>query len=156
MPQGDKGLPPQTGATWADESRGNTGFARTVWVGGSYGTEQDPYNWSANNPNYFFHFFVAEGVFTPLYLGLRGVNGGKPPQHFLGRRTIAGHVGKLYSQASYVLCGVPGCGYTGHVTFIWHQHGVTYAASLHRWSADPLDPSVLAILTTLIAHLRHV
>lgn len=39
-------------------------------------------------------------------------------------------------------------------TFIWHQHGITYAASLHRWSAHPLNPSVLAILAAPINHLN--
>ena len=154
LPQGDKGIAPETFAVWANESVGYTGIAPWLYVGGSYGTEGDPYDWKDNNPNYFFHFFVDEGDLSPLRLGLRGTGGERPPQRFLGRRTIAGHPGKLYTEVSYLLCNVPGCGYTGHVTFVWHQHGVTYAASLHRWSANPMNRSVLAMLTALITHLE--
>jgi hypothetical protein len=152
LPQGDKGILPSTGAVWANESTGYTGIAPRMWVGGSYGTEGDPYDWTDNNPNYFFHFFVAEGNLSPLALGLRA----ETPQRYLGRRRIAGHAGKLFTQVSYLLCQGPGCSYTGHLTFIWHQHGVTYAASLHRWSANPMNRTVLAILAALIAHLKRV
>ena len=73
------------------------------------------------------------------------------PQRLLGRYTIAGHFGKLYDQVSYSICA--SFSFTGHVTFVWSQRGVTYAASLHRWSARPTSPSVLAVLRALVTHL---
>jgi hypothetical protein len=76
-------------------------------------------------------------------------------QKLLGNRMIAGHAGKLYDQVSFTLCK-GACGFTGHVTFVWRADAVTYAASLHRWSANPLDPGVLTVLAALIAHLRAV
>jgi hypothetical protein len=157
------GLLPRTGAgatpaTAADLPRSEVGrVARTsvlwkrapesVLVGATYGAgESDPGDWSFNNPNYFLHFFVEEGKVSAQELELVGV---RPRQQRLGVRTIAGHRGELYDQVSYATCG---CGYGGHVTFIWHGEGSVYAASLHRWSAKP-NQSVMAVLAALVAHL---
>jgi hypothetical protein len=35
--------------------------------------ESDPHDWSANNPNHFFHFFVDERYLTPQRLNLHHV-----------------------------------------------------------------------------------
>jgi hypothetical protein len=151
LPAGDAGVAPTTFAEWDDYPR--DWIAPYLFVGGIYGAgETDPEDWATNNPNYFFHFFVYEGKLSPELLNLSGV---ETPQHLLGKRTIAGHSGKLYTQVSFTLCeGTTGCNFTGHLTFIWRAHGVTYAASLHRWSANPRNPSVLAVLTALVAHLE--
>jgi hypothetical protein len=149
LPQGDAGVAATTFAQWSDYPK--PVVASWLYVGGIYGGgETDPQDWSSHSPNYFFHFFVDEGDLSSSFLNLSGV---PYPQKFLGRRTIAGHAGKLYDQVSYSICGE--CSYTGHVTFIWHQHGVTYAASLHRWSATP-NGSVLAVLAALIKGLKPV
>jgi hypothetical protein len=151
LPPGDAGVAPTTFAQWG-------GFPANVvapwlYVGGTYGGgETDPRDWNSNNPNYFFHFFVEEGKLTS---GQMSIGGPGTPQRFLGRRVLDGHAGKLWTQVSYSLCK-GACGFTGHLTFIWHQHGVIYAASLHRWSAEPLSRSVLAMLEALIARLRPV
>jgi hypothetical protein len=151
LPRGDAGIAPTTFAQWANYPADVV--ARWLYVGGIYGGgETDPVDWASNNPNYFFHFFIDEGALTNSQLDLIGSGS---LQRFLGRRTIAGHPGRLFTQRSYSLC-TGGCGFTGHLTFIWQQHGITYAASLHRWSANPLDTSVLAILTALIDHLQPV
>jgi hypothetical protein len=147
LPPGDAGVVAKTFAQWADYPK--AGDAAWLYVGGSYGGgETDPQDWSGNNPNYFFHFFVQEGTLSSKTLNLSGV---PHPQRFFGRRTIGGHVGSLYDQVSYSICS--DCSFTGHVTFVWQQHGVTYAASLHRWSARP-SRSVLAVLDSIVAHLR--
>ena len=147
LPQGDAGIAATTFAQWAGYPSSVT--ARSLYVGGIYGGgETDNVNWSFNSPNYFFHFFVDEGTLSSTQLNLSGV---AYPQKFLGRRTIAGHTGKLYDQVSLSICN--DCAFTGHVTFIWHEHGVTYAASLHRWSPTPNRP-VLAVLTALIKGLK--
>jgi hypothetical protein len=147
LPKGDAGVAATTFAQWGDYPK--PVIASWLYVGGIYGGgETDPQDWSSNSPNYFFHFFVDEGDLSSSFLNLSGV---PYPQKLLGRRTIAGHTGKLYDQVSYSICGE--CSYTGHVTFIWHQHRVTYAASLHRWSAIPNGP-VLGVLAALIKGLR--
>jgi hypothetical protein len=69
----------------------------------------------------------------------------------MGDRKIGGHVGELYDQVSYSICS--DCSFTGHLTFVWHEAGTTYAASLHRWTARP-TPGVLAVLDFLVAYLR--
>jgi hypothetical protein len=149
LPPGDAGTAATTFAQWA-------GFptnvvARWLYTGGIYGGgETDPRDWNSNNPNYFFHFFVYEGK---LSSGQMSLSGPGTLQRFLGSRVLAGHAGKLWTQVSYSRCK-GACGFTGHLTFIWHHHGVAYAVSLHRWSADALNKSVLAILEALIAHLR--
>lgn len=145
MPHARDGTVPRTFAQWANYPQNR--IAQWLLVGGSYGTEGDPADWRANEPIWFFHFFVLEGKLDAKLLDLSGV---PYPQRLLGRYTIAGHAGKLYDQVSYSICA--GCSFTGHVTFVWSQRGVTYAASLHRWSARP-SPSVLAVLRALVAHL---
>jgi hypothetical protein len=151
LPPGDAGIAPMTFAQWG-------GFPANVvaswlYVGGTYGGgETDPQDWNSNNPNYFFHFFVDEGKLTSEQMSLGGPG---TPQQFLGRRVLAGHTGTLWTQVSYSRCK-GACSFTGHLTFIWHQHDVTYAASLHRWSPEALNKSVLAILEALIAHLGPV
>jgi hypothetical protein len=140
LPAGELGLSAVTSVRWkrAPES---------VLVGATYGSgDSDPGDWSFNNPNYFLHFVVEEGEVSARELELAGI---QPPQRRLGVRTIAGHRGELYDQVSYAVCG---CGFGGHVTFIWHGRGAIYAASLHRWSAKP-DKSVMAVLAALIANL---
>jgi hypothetical protein len=153
LPPGDAGVAATTFAELDDYPR--NWIAPWMFVGGSYGGgETDPNDWTTNNPNYFFHFFLYEGTLSPELLNLSGV---KTPLRLLEKRTLAGHTGSLYTQVSFSLCkGTSGCDFTGHLTFIWHAHGITYAASLHRWSANPLNPSVLAVLTSLIAHLKPV
>jgi hypothetical protein len=147
LPPGDAGVIAKTFAQWADYPK--TGEATWVYVGGSYGGgETDPQDWSGNNPNYFFHFFVEEGRLISKALNLSRVS---HPQRFLGTRRIDGHLGKLYDQVSYSVCS--DCSFTGHLTFVWQQGGATYAASLHRWSARP-SRSVLAVLDSLVAHLQ--
>jgi hypothetical protein len=147
LPPGDGGVVPKTFAQWADYPK--PGISTWAYVGGTYGGgETDPQDWSGNNPNYFFHFFVQQGSLSPKALNLAGV---RHPQNFLGNRKMGGHVGKLYDQVSYSLCS--DCSFTGHVTFVWKQAGTTYAASLHRWTARPTR-SVLAVLAFLVAHLR--
>jgi hypothetical protein len=146
LPHARDGTVPSTFAAWADYPK--AGIAPWLGVEGHYGVEGDPVYWNDNTPTWFFHFFVYEGKLDARQLNLTGV---PYPQTFLGRHTIAGHRGALYDQVSYSICNE--CSFTGHVTFIWHEHGVTYAASLHRWSARP-DPSVLSILRALIAHLE--
>jgi hypothetical protein len=143
MPTGDTGIKPTTSVVVVPERH------RWLFVGGTYGAgETDPQNWSLNNPNYFFHFFVAEGHPSGRELELVGQN----PQKLVGRRHLGGHDGALYAQVSYAICG---CGFGGHVTFIWTDDGATYAASLHRWSARP-NRSELAILGVLISRLKPV
>jgi hypothetical protein len=149
LPPGDAGVAPTTFAQWAGYPANVT--ARWLYVGGIYGGgETDPANWSLNNPNYFFHFFVDEGTLTTRELNLTGV---ARPQRLLGARTIAGHRGKLYDQVSYSICSE--CSFTGHLTFVWQEHGITYAASLHRWSPSP-NRSAAAVLAALIKGLRPV
>ena len=147
LPSGDAGVVPKTFAEWGDYPK--QGISSWLYVGGVYGGgETDPSDWADNNPNFFFHFFVDEGQLSARSLNLVGVS---HPQHYLGTRTIAGHHGRLYDQVSYSLCS--DCSFTGHVTFIWHVRGITYAASLHRWSVIP-DHSVLAVLAALVKGLR--
>lgn len=148
LPHARDGTVPRTFAQWANYPQ-NT-IAPWLLVGGSYGIEGDPTDWNGNEPIWFFHFFLLEGKLNAKLLDLSGV---AYPQRLLGRHTIAGHSGELYDQVSYSVC--PSCSFTGHVTFVWSQHGVTYAASLHRWSPRP-NPSALAILRALIAHLSPV
>jgi hypothetical protein len=147
LPSGDGGVLPKTFAQWADYPK--PGISAWAYVGGTYGGgETDPQDWSGNNPNYFFHFFVEQGSLSSQALNFSDV---KHPQRFLGNRKLGGHVGKLYDQVSYSACS--DCSFTGHVTFVWHHAGTTYAASLHRWTARP-TPSVIAVLAFLVAHLR--
>ena len=147
LPQGDAGVAATTVAQWAGYP--SDVIAPSLYVGGIYGGgETDNVNWSFNSPNYFFHFFVDEGTLSSTQLNLSGV---AYPQKFLARRTIAGHAGKFYDQVSFSICN--DCAFTGHVTFIWHEHGVAYAASLHRWSATPNRP-VLDVLSALIEGLK--
>jgi len=147
LPPGDGGVVPKTFAQWAGFPK--KGNATWLYVGGTYGGgETDPQDWSANNPNYFFHFFIEEGALDSKALNLSGV---QHPQRLLGTRRIGGHTGKVYDQVSYSVCS--DCSFTGHVTFVWQQNGTTYAASLHRWSARP-SGSALAVLDSLVAHLR--
>jgi hypothetical protein len=147
LPPGDGGIVPKTFAQWADYPK--PGISTWAYVGGTYGGgETDPHDWSGNNPNYFFHFFVQQGSLSWEALNLKGV---AHPQRFLGVRKLGGHVGKLYDQVSYSACS--DCSFTGHVTFAWRHAGTTYAASLHRWTARP-TPSVIAVLAFLVAHLR--
>jgi hypothetical protein len=149
LPPGDAGVEPTTFAQWAGYPANVT--ARSLYVGGIYGSgETDPADWSLNNPNYFFHFFVDEGKLAARELNLTGVS---HPQRLLGARTIAGHRGKLYDQVSYSICSE--CSFTGHLTFVWQQDGIVYAASLHRWSPTP-NSSVAAVLAALIKGLRQV
>lgn len=149
LPADAVGIAPTTGVPWPGYPANVT--APWLYVAGIYGQAgTDPQNWSLNNPNYFFHFFVLEGKLSAEQLNLSGT---MTHQQFLGRRTIGGHAGRLYSQVSYSLCRGD-CGFTGHLTFVWRSHGATYAASLHRWSPDPTDPAVLAILSALIASLK--
>jgi hypothetical protein len=147
LPPGDGGVVPKTFAQWADYPK--PGVSTWAYVGGAYGGgETDPQDWSGNNPNYFLHFFVQQGSLGSKALNLSGV---RHPQQFLGSRRLGGHLGKLYDQVSYSACS--DCSFTGHVTFVWHQAGVTYAASLHRWTPRP-NGSVLEVLGFLVAHLR--
>jgi hypothetical protein len=149
MPHARDGTAPATFAQWADYPKPVK--AKWLYVGGLYGgSETDPQDWSGNDPAVFFHFFVFEGNLSPTLLNLRGV---PHPQQFIGRRTLGGHLGDLYKQVSYSLCS--DCSFTGHITFIWKEHGATYAASLHRWSLRP-SASEVALLATLITHLRRV
>lgn len=145
LPHAADGTVPSTFAQWANYPQ-NT-IAPWLLVGGNYGSEGDPADWHANEPIWFFHFFMLEGKLNAKLLNLSGV---AHPQRLLGHYTIAGHPGALYDQVSYSIC--PNCSFTGHVTFVWSQDNVTYAASLHRWSARP-DPSTLGVLRALIAHL---
>jgi hypothetical protein len=112
--------------------------------------EWSPQDWGSNSPDVFFHFFVFEGELSPTLLNLRGV---PHPQQLVGRRRIGGHLGNLYQQVSYSLCSE--CSFTGHLTFIWKERRLTYAASLHRWTAGP-SASVIALLNSLVADLRNV
>lgn len=147
MPHARDGTQPATFAQWADYPKAVT--AKWLYAGGTYGgSETDPQDWSGNSPDVFFHFFVFEGQLTAQLLNLRGV---PHPQVFLGRRQLGGHTGNLYKQVSYSLCSE--CSFTGHVTFIWKERGVTYAASLHRWSLQPSSQE-LNLLSDLIEHLR--
>lgn len=149
LPSGDAGVVAKTFAMWGDYPK--PGISSWLYVGGIYGGgETDPSDWADNNPNFFFHFFVDEGHLSGRMLNLVGVS---HPQHYLGSHVIAGHKGRLYDQVSYSLCS--DCSFTGHVTFIWRARGITYAASLHRWSAVP-NRSVLAVLDALVAGLRPV
>jgi hypothetical protein len=149
MPHTRDGLAPTTFAQWADYPK--PVIAKWLYVGGTYGGgETDPQDWGSNSPDVFFHFFVFEGKLSPMLLNLRGV---PHPQKLVGRRRIGGHLGNLYQQVSYSVCSE--CSFTGHLTFIWKERGLTYAASLHRWTAGP-SASVIALLDALVAHLQRV
>jgi hypothetical protein len=147
LPRAKDGTRPNTYAQWADFPKDVK--AAWLYAGGNYGLEADPQHWEWNNPNLFLHFVVLQGKLTATQLELSGF---RPPQTVLGPRMVAGHRGMLYQQAAYRVCG---CGFGGHITFVWHQNGATYAASLHRWSPKQ-SRSVLAVLTALIDHLEPV
>lgn len=147
FPHAKDGTVPKTYAQWGDYPKNV--ISTWLYAGGNYGGEADRVNWSYNNPNFFFHFFVMQGRLSVSDLELAG---DRYPQKFVGRRTITGHRGRLYTQVPYHICG---CTFSGHVTFIWRQFGAIYAASLHRWAAKP-TPAILAMLDALVAHLRRV
>jgi hypothetical protein len=139
LPRARDGTRPRTYLERPDSS------SKWLYVGASYGSPYDPH-WEWNNPDLFLHFVVFEGKVPPNTLELSGT---RHPQRLVGTRTLGGHRGKLYKQVPYAICG---CGLGGHFTFIWNQNGVTYAASLHRWSPKP----TLRVLDALISQLKRV
>jgi hypothetical protein len=143
LPRAKDGTKPRTYARWARFPKATR--AAWAYVGASYSTPYDPQHWEWNNPDLFLHFVVFEGRLPPNVLELKGT---RYPQKLVGTRTMGGHRGRLYEQVSYALCR---CGLGGHYTFIWHENGTTYAASLHRWLPKPTP----RVLDALILNLKH-
>lgn len=75
-----------------------------------------------NAPNRFLHFEVLGGPRTRRQLHTNEAR-------LLGRVTLGGRSGTLYDHPPYGQAGRFG----SHLTFVWEEREVTYAASLHRW-----------------------
>jgi hypothetical protein len=73
----------------------------------------------------------------------------KFPQRRVGARTLGGKHGKLYRQLSF---GRSFSELGGHSTFVWKEHGVVYAVSLH----GPDARFTLDVLSAIVATLRPV
>ena len=129
---------PRTGAAW---------YGISLVYGAPYeATEDDS---ERNSPDRFLHFEVLggrwEGV-DPAWSMRAWLGTGKRP---LGRATLGGHSGWLYDHPPYGEAGVFG----SHMTFIWEDGPITYAASLHRWKPRAATRRTLA---SLVAGLEPV
>ena len=98
-------------------------------------------------PASFLPFAMLGGRYVAEAVSLHGLSGTVPLQRLIGRRTIAGHHGLLYSGLPYQHGGGE---FGSHYTFIWPQGRWRYAASLHSWKPHPAS---LGVLTALIASL---
>lgn len=110
--------------------------------------DERPGHAAYNTPPAFLHFELLGGRDIADAVGVHTLSGTRRLQHPLGRRTIAGHRGRLYFGLPYD----EGGGELGsHYTFVWRQGGWGYAASLHSWTPHK---DALALLAAIVAHLQ--
>jgi hypothetical protein len=91
--------------------------------------EATPGDSARNAPDRFLHLEVLGGRWQgddPAWSMRAWLRTGK---RLIGRATLGGHEGRLYDHPPYGEAGVFG----SHMTFIWEDGPITYAASLHRW-----------------------
>lgn len=110
--------------------------------------DERPGHAASNTPPAFLHFELLGGRDIEDAVGVHTLSGTRRLQRPLGRRTIAGHRGRLYLGLPYDRGG----GELGsHYTFVWREGRWGYAASLHSWKPHT---ATLTVLAAIVAHLR--